>query len=163
MTERPFVPPWERRGRPLPEAKARVGQGDGVKRTPYRLGRDFERSIRGRLERRGYFVMRAYGSKGKADLLAVGPVCVEHRISALFIQCKRRGDIGSREWNEVWDLAQTFDGWAVVTMKLSERTVGFYRIDAPREPRKPGRPWTMFDPADLGELLPPPSLMDKAA
>lgn len=165
MTERPFIPPWERakgRGRRQapPEAKPRT-KGGGA--TPYQLGYRFEAAIRGRLQRRRYFVMRAASSKGPVDLLAVGPPCLAAGITALFIQCKRRGEIGSAEWNVVYEVAQEHGGWAVVTMKLSENTVGFYRLDAPREKHKPGRPWTMFEPRDLSELLPPPTLLDKAA
>lgn len=138
-------------------------------RTPYRLGRDFERAIRGRLERRGYFVMRAYGSKGKIDLLAVtkatvvvdlpdnvlgDPERVEVPLTrTLGIQCKRRGDIGSTEWNALFDLCAEYGIMPVVAVKASERTVAFYRLDERRIPRKPGRPWTEVDPA-TGEPLP---------
>lgn len=156
--DRPFVPPYQRR-RPLPEAKPAESAIGGGK-SPYALGRAFEGQIRGRLQRRGYFVMRAHASKGKIDLLAVGPACVVAGISGLFIQCKRRGAISSAEWNEVYGIAVAHGGWPVVTMRLSERTVGFFRLDAERVPRRQGRPWTMFDPADLSELVPPPSLLD---
>lgn len=160
MATQPFIPPWQRR-RPLPPAKPRVSNETGKTAsggTPYQLGKKFEVAIKSRLERRGYFVMRAYGSKGKVDLLAIGMPCLERGATALFIQCKRRGSIGSAEWNELYELAQRFGAWPVVCTKLSERTVGFYRLDIPREPRKPGRPWTLFDPSDLSEQLPPPEL-----
>lgn len=161
MSERYVPRPWERR-RPLPEAKPRA---DGTKggKSPYRLGRDFERSIRGRLERRDYFVMRSQGSKGKADLLAVGRPCLAIGVTALFVQCKRRGEIGSAEWNDLFDLATSFGGWPVLASRASERTVSFYRLDARREPRRPGRPWTLIEPADLSELIPPPTLLGDAA
>lgn len=162
--DREFVPPWQRgRGRGLAPAKPIAESGTGPrKRTPYQQGRAFEQATRGRLERRGYFVMRAAMSKGKIDLLAVGLPCLTAGVTGLFIQCKRRGDIGSAEWNEVCDLAWAVGGWPMVVTKLSERTVGFYRLDAKRVPRKPGRPWTLMDPRDLSELLPPPTLMDAA-
>jgi Holliday junction resolvase len=156
--ERPFVPPYQRR-RQLPEAGPAASAVGGGK-SPYALGKAFEMAIKGRLERRGYFVMRAAASKGKVDLLAVGPACVERGISALMIQCKRRGQISSAEWNEVYEIGAAHGGWPVVTMRLSKQTVGFYRLDALREPRRPGRPWTMFDPRDLSELVAPPTLLD---
>ena len=158
MAERRFIPPHERRSQ-LPEAKpAQSAKGGG--KSPYQLGRAFEGAVRGRLQRRGYFVMRSHASKGKIDLLACGPACVARGISGLFIQAKRRGQISSAEWNEVWEIAQRHGGWAVVVTKLSERTVGFYRLDGPREARRKGRPWTLIDPADLSELAAPPSLLD---
>ena len=161
MPEQRFIPPHSRR-RPLPEPKPLVSGETGkteTGRTPYALGKAFEGQIRGRLQRRGYFVMRAYASKGKVDLLATGRPTAEHGLSGLFVQCKRRGAIGSAEWNALYEIAAEYGGWPVVAMKLSERTVGCYRLDAPREPRRPGRPWTLFDPRDLSELIPPPTLL----
>lgn len=163
MVERRFIPPHERRSQ-LPPPRARVSNETGktdTGRTPYQLGKGFEGAVRGRLRRRGYFVLRAYASKGVVDLLAVGPATAAHGVSGLFIQAKRRGIIGSVEWNALYETAEAHAGWPVVVMKLSERTVGFYRLDAPREPRKRGRPWTMFDPRDLSEMIPPPTLLDK--
>jgi Holliday junction resolvase len=131
----------------VPTAAAKSATGGG--KSPYRLGRDFERSIRGRLERKGYFVMRAHGSKGKIDLLAVktvGPIKgVNARWVVLGVQCKRRGDIGSAEWNELFELCSTYGIMPIVATKASERTVSYYRLDALRIPRKPGRPWTEVD------------------
>lgn len=168
--------------KPTKAASSAVGGG----KSPYRLGRDFERSIRGRLERRGYFVIRAPGSKGhnlvlpsgekahsKIDELAVKSV--ERLVSVdtldergrqiteqvaqgrshiiLGVQCKRRGDIGSTEWNELFDVCQAFGIMPVVAVKASERTAAFYRLDEHRERGRRGRPWTEIDPA-TGAPLP---------
>lgn len=157
MSGRP-VPAWQSR-RFVPEKTADpltspVGGG----KSPYRLGRDFEAAVRGQLERRSYFVMRAHASKGKIDLLAVGRVTTGIGISGLFIQCKRRGDIGSTEWNDVWGIAEAAGGWPVVCFRPSPRKTAYYRLDAPREPRRPGRPWTQFDPTDCSVVIVPPTL-----
>lgn len=170
------------RFRPGPTAKP-AGSAKGGGKSPYRLGRDFERATRGRLERRGFFIMRAGLSKGhklklpsgedahsKIDLLAVKGITVaqpeamasnpadvlplsspSHLIYG--IQCKRRGDIGSAEWNELVRVCTAYGITPVVAVKTGERTTGFFRIDAMREPRKPGRPWTAIDP-ETGEALP---------
>lgn len=141
---------WEsRRFRPPPSGRAQ-GSAVGGGKSPYRLGRDFERATRGRLERRGYFVMRASLSKGKIDLLAVkrvdeGAYAEWHHL-VLGVQCKRRGTISSTEWNELIDLCEPYGITPVVTMKTGERTVGFYRLDARRERGRPGRPWTEINP-----------------
>ena len=141
--------PWGRRYVPEPSApplESPVGGG----KSPYRLGRAFEQAVRGQLERRGYFVLRAHMSKGKVDLLAV------HKgFPVLFVQCKRTGSIGSAEWNEVYRLAETAGAWPVVAMRPSPRKTAYYRIDGPREPRKPGRPWSEFNPTDCS-LIPSP-------
>lgn len=152
-----------RRFRPGPVGKAQ-GSAVGGGKSPYRLGRDFERATRGRLERRGYFVMRATLSKGKIDLLAVrkltviadfpgGDQAVVTGCHALGVQCKRRGDIGSAEWNALIDQCEPFGITPVVTMKTGERTVAFYRLDERRERGRQGRPWTEIDPA-TGEPVP---------
>lgn len=108
--------------------------------------------------------MRASLSKGKIDLLAVkahpsGYGNDEHGFVnpvshlVLGVQCKRRGSISSTEWNELFDLCEPYGITPVVTMKTGERTVGFYRLDDRREPRRQGRPWTEIDPA-TGEATP---------
>jgi|SRR5581483_2382748 len=133
-----------RRERTAPTQESAVGGG----KSPYRLGRDFERSIRGKLERRGWYVMRSAMSKGVVDLLAVH---ADHR--PLMIQCKRTATIGSTEWNELFVLAAAHGCWPVVCYRTqapagSRQTSAFMRLDAEREPRRPGRPWTEFDPTD---------------
>lgn len=101
--------------------------------------------------------MRAHGSKGKIDLLAVKRLTVKVTFDvydvqhvaatmALGVQCKRRGTISSTEWNELIDLCEPYGIMPVVTMKTGERTVGFYRLDARRERGRPGRPWTEINP-----------------
>lgn len=176
-------PPYGRPGRfrPPPTAKpAQSATGGGA--SPYQLGKRFERSTRGRLERRGFFVMRAGLSKGhkvilpsgeeahsKLDLIAVKAVTkvvpapaftegikygLEVFVHLVYgVQCKRRGDIGSAEWNELIDVCEPFGILPVVATKTGEKTTGFFRLDERRIPRKPGRPWTAIDPA-TGEPLP---------
>src|SRR5437868_14675080 len=127
-----------RRFRPGPSGRPQQSAVGGGK-SPYALGRAFERATRGRLERRGYFVMRATLSKGKIDLLAVKPTKRIFAIRAdgatmstdghlvLGVQCKRRGDIGSAEWNELIDACEPFGITPVIATKTGERTTGFYR------------------------------------
>jgi len=154
------------RYRPGPTAKpARSATGGGA--SPYQLGKRFERATRGRLERRGFFVMRAGLSKGhkvilpdgteshsKLDLIAVkapGPFPRSHLV--LGVQCKRRGDIGSAEWNLLMDVCEPFGITPLVAVKTGERTTGFFRLDERREFGRQGRPWTAIDP-ETGEPLP---------
>lgn len=150
---RPYRPAWDRRPSEALKPTEKLASAVGGGRSPYALGRAFEVSIRDQLRRRGYFVLRAGASKGKIDLLAVG----KDR-PPLFIQAKRTGVIGSAEWNEVFEIATEHGGWPVLCMRGSPRTTLYYRIDAKREPRRPGRPWTLIDPTDCSELLPPEPL-----
>lgn len=157
-----YRPTWQRQvTKPLASA---VGGGS----SPYKRGRDFEQAVRGRLQRRGYFVMRAHMSKGKIDLLAVKGLARPEKVDSylwtepwpshlvLGIQCKRRGSISSTEWNDLIDLCEPYGIMPVVCVKVFEtgqNSVAFYRLDEKRLPRKPGRPWTQIDPAN-GEPLP---------
>lgn len=168
------APPYAR-GRfraPATAKPAKSATGGGA--SPYQLGKRFERASRGRLERRGFFVMRAGLSKGhkvilpdgteahsKLDLIAVKATTIlipaaavtegikyAHEVPAHLVygvQCKRRGDIGSTEWNELIDVCEPFGIIPVVAVKTGERTTGFFRLDERRIPRKPGRPWTAID------------------
>jgi Holliday junction resolvase len=158
MTARPAVAPWQRqpsqRLKPIERAAPAVGGGSA----PKRIGTRFEYAIKLQLERRGYFVMRSYSSKGPVDLLAIG----KDR-PPLFIQAKRTGLISSTEWNTVWSLATEHGAWPVLAMRESPNTTSYFRLDAPREFRKRARPMTRFDPKDCRELLPPPTLLDKVA
>lgn len=58
----------------------------------YRRGRSFEHRVKARLEKLGYFVVRAAGSKGVADLVAVSP---EH---TLLVQCTTSEESKSQEY-----------------------------------------------------------------
>lgn len=143
--------------KPRPNADGSTGG-----KSPYRLGRAFEQAVRGRAQRRGYFVMRATMSKGKIDLLCVKKVIFDTATQtitpcmALGIQCKRRGSISSTEWGELMDVCEPHGIMPVVAVKVFEtgaNSVAFYRLDQRREFGKRGRPWTQIDLA-TGEPLP---------
>ena len=146
--------PWERKSyerlKPVEPHVASVGGGSA----PKRYGTRFEYSIKLQLERRGWYVMRSYSSKGVIDLLAVG----KDR-PALFIQAKSRGVISSAEWNAVYNLATEHGGWPILAMRESPRTTTYLRMDGPQELRKRARPCTRVDPTDCRELVPPPALL----
>lgn len=73
----------------------------------YNAGREFEYRTRDHLTSEGYWVMRAAGSKTKADLIAIKPGQV------LFVQCKRDGKLPPAERIEVRRLASLLPGIAV--------------------------------------------------
>lgn len=111
------------------------------KSTAYRLGRSFEYSVRDRLRKLGYLVMRAPQSRGKADLVAIAPGVV------LLVQCKRGGYVGVAEWNELFDLAESTGALAIVAGKHGARQVVYQQITGHKQKgRKGAQPWTPFDP-----------------
>jgi len=60
--------------------------------TNYVRGRNFEYSVMGFFRKRGYYCMRAYGSKGLYDIIAIPPFVKEHWFNfPLLIQAKLNG------------------------------------------------------------------------
>jgi hypothetical protein len=111
--------------------------------SPYRLGYAFEISCKGILERRDWLVIRSPASKSKVDLFAIHAL-----YRPMLVQAKRTGMIGSAEWNELWEIAERHNCLAVITYRETPKTIAWMRLDGPREPRRPGRPWTRIDPRD---------------
>jgi hypothetical protein len=130
-----------------PGTVAPIQSATGGGSSPYRLGYSFEVSCKGILERRGWLVIRSPASKSKVDLFAIH---ADYR--PMLVQAKRTGNIGSAEWNELWEIAQRHNCLAVITYRETPKTVAWMRVDGPREPRRPGRPWTRIDPRDCTEI-----------
>ena len=71
---------------------------------PYRKGREHENKVQKLLEKEGYYVVRAAGSKGIVDLLAVEPMNV------LFVQCRKSSKMTPAERAELVETAQLYGG-----------------------------------------------------
>lgn len=71
--------------------------------TRYRRGRDFEYRVRDELLARGYYVIRAAGSKGAVDLVAL-----HTSEPTLFVQCKRDGRLPGAEAAKLRALARMY-------------------------------------------------------
>lgn len=95
----------------------------------YRLGAAFEHRVADKLRLAGWTVIRAAGSHGKADLVAVKPGCV------VFVQCKRHGALGTQEWNDVWELSQAAGAVPVMAQMPGVRGVAFHRLLGPKVKR----------------------------
>ena len=61
----------------------------------YEIGRRFEYRTQNYFRKIGYYVIRAYGSKGLYDLIAVPPM--SRLGQTLLIQCKKNGYIHPKE------------------------------------------------------------------
>jgi Holliday junction resolvase len=70
-----------------------------TRQTPYAYGRAFEYRVRADLEKRGYVAIRAAGSRGPVDIIALSP---RYR---LLVQCKINGKISPLQWAELYELA----------------------------------------------------------
>lgn len=94
--------------------------------THYTDGRRFEYDVRNDLEADGYWVIRAAGSKTKADLVAIKPG------QLLIIQCKRNNKVGPAERAEIIRIAAMIDGVPVVAYKQPRRRKPHYdRLTGP--------------------------------
>lgn len=81
-----------------------------AKQTKYEKGRTFEYKIKTYLTRRGYFVIRAAGSHGPADLVAV-----RKGQRPMLVQCKKgTATVGKEEHNELFRAATQADAMAII-------------------------------------------------
>lgn len=111
--------------------------------TNYSRGARFERKVAESLRADGFWVLRAAGSHGKADLIALKPGQV------VLVQCKLSGPGGVRpaEWNELWEMASAVDATAVVASinALKRGRIVYMRLIGPKSRpgmRAPALPWT---------------------
>lgn len=124
-------------------------------RNNYRRGAVFERDVAKRLVGDGYWVVRAAGSHGKADLVAIKIASLDPlRCHAVLVQCKLTGPGGvpPAEWNELWAVSVRIGAIAVVAHKPARGKVEYLRLIGPKLGRTrlaPARPWT---PDEVGEV-----------
>jgi Holliday junction resolvase len=81
---------------------------------PYRAGTLFERQVQAHLARNGYFVIRAAGSHGVADIVAL-----KHG-QTLLVQCKR-AQMRGREWNALLEIAAQCDALPILAERAPRR------------------------------------------
>ncbi len=112
--------------------------------TRYQSGYAFERRVRKMLEGMGYYVIRSAGSKGIADLVALG------KSIKVLVQCKRSGAISAEEWNALHSKCLELGAVPLVAMMRTmmrgpRRGIAIYRILGPRAKRGdfPAELWSM--------------------
>lgn len=107
-----------------------------------RRGASFERQVKADLEGHGYFVARAAGSRGCADLLAV-----DNGV-ALLVQAKigGAGRMPPAEWNELRETAEHHGAIAVIAHRPRRGVIEYLRITGAktgmRGARPPVTPWS---------------------
>ena len=115
----------------------------------YSAGRTFEWKVRDALIAAGFWVIRAAGSKGAADLVAIKAVQTDslnnpnggaaiplgvHQI--LLVQAKNDNYFPTREWNALFDLSVQLCAIPVLAKKEARGApIEFWRLTAPKEGR----------------------------
>ena len=109
----------------------------------YSDGRKLEYATLASLTLDGYWCVRAAGSKGKADVVALKPGLVNE---ILFVQCKTSGLMAPADREDLFELATVFDGIALCARWVKEgraaRTVEFRELTGPGP--KDWQPWTAW-------------------
>lgn len=109
--------------------------------TRYATGVAFEREVRAFLEAEGYWCIRAAGSHGKVDVLALKPG------QMLMVQCKRNGTCPPAERTELRRIAALVDA---VPLVASRPRVTFRELTG--NGPKDWRPWaTDFTATECAE------------
>jgi len=101
------------------------------------LGSDFERRVMAKLKEHGWYVMRAAGSRGVADLVAMrqrDPVRLGPEV--LLVQCKRGFQCGPKEWNALVSAAEQVCAVPVLAAKVKRGVIGFWRMTGRKTGRK---------------------------
>jgi Holliday junction resolvase len=90
--------------------------------TNYSRGYAFELKAWKDLQRHGYFIVRAGGSRGPVDLMAVAP-----GPQVLFIQCKRDGRLSIEDRRDLYNLGMAFN--ATPILAYSDKGVQYSEIE----------------------------------
>lgn len=105
--------------------------------TQYSRGYAFEQTIAGQLRQDGYFCIRAGGSHGVADVVALKPGQV------LLIQAKIDGEISTADWNELYATAERLGAVALLAWRPKRGQVSYWQLTGLRVVRgeRPHEVW----------------------
>jgi Holliday junction resolvase len=107
-------------------------------RAQYRRGKRFEDRAGLDLLENGYFVVRAGGSRGVADLVAV-----KHG-QVLLVQCKISGSLAPEPWNALYDAAAGCGAVPVMAEKDAPGSLRYWRLERRKDGRGGRQPMTLF-------------------
>lgn len=98
----------------------------------YARGAAFERKVKEYLEVAGYYAVRAAGSHGLTDIIAVHPMTYRKRNKngkTLFIQCKTgKATMSKKDRNSLYDLATQY-GATPLLAQPDGSSIIFYEIN----------------------------------
>ena len=107
----------------------------------YTRGRAFEYRCRDFLRGLGYIVVRSPASRNPWDLLAI------KLGTLLFVQCKIDSYCPPSEWNELYAIARSVGGQAIIVGR--ERRKMVWRQVTGSKSRKGRQPWVTREPQGL--------------
>ena len=93
----------------------------------YVKGRNFEYRVQNYLRKKGYYVIRSYGSKGLYDLIAVPP-----KGQTLMIQAKSNGYIKPLERKSLEENRLKWDGLQIIAVNENHKLI-FKSLDGERK------------------------------
>ncbi len=117
-----------------------VIEAKAPRQTLYRLGRSFEYRVRDDLKGFGYFVLRSPRSKSPVDLVAI------RQSAVLFVQCKRSGQFGVDEWNELYALAGSVGAVPLMAEMPVTQGVTYWRLLDYKDGSKRTQPRGAYQP-----------------
>jgi hypothetical protein len=133
--------------------RAHYGSAEKVPRPPLRsssaaIGRAFEHRVRDALVAQGWWCIRAAGSKGEADLVALQRQWTTPRWpDALLVSVKRGGVVPVDEWCALWDLAEATGALPIVAFMARGGGIEWRRIVGLKDGKRGKRqPWTDWAP-----------------
>ncbi len=117
-------------------------------RTNKARGTAFERRVAATLTGDGYLVIRAAGSHGAADLIALKPGQV------LFVQVKLggAGACPPAEWDLFFDLATSVGALPILAYRPGRQGVAFWLVTGRKERVTKQPPAVAWTPDELGEV-----------
>jgi hypothetical protein len=117
-------------------------------RGQYRRGKRFEDRTGLHLLENGYFVVRAGGSRGPADLVAV-----KHG-QVLLVQCKTSGSLAPAPWNALYDAAAGCGAIPVMAEKDAPGSLRYWRLERRKDGLGGRQPMVLFVIDEAAEALP---------
>lgn len=107
----------------------------------YRRGRQFEYAVRDLLRGAGFFAQRSPASKSPVDILAV-------RTGAVWmVQCKRAGQLGVADWNELFETATRAGAVPVLaTCECGRGSTKFFELTDRKDGSKRRQPMRSIQP-----------------
>ena len=83
--------------------------------TPYARGYKFESRVRAHFVANGYFALRSSQSRTPVDIAVMGAT------RCFLVQCKADGRCGPREWNALFDLADSVNAMPLIALRKGRK------------------------------------------
>lgn len=112
-----------------------------------RRGAYLERQTQAHLQANGYWTMKAPGSKGAVDVVAIKPCGIESCAQILFIQCKLNGVMPPAERAALWDVADEAGAWPLMVKRDGPGSLTWWRLVA-----RVGAPLAVWVPFEIDEV-----------